>query len=124
MLRLWGPVAGWAAVIFTLSSLSLGGGGLAIPDWLTHGGAYAVLALLTCRALAGGFPLPLSWGGSVLAVLICTAYGVSDEWHQSFVPQRHSSAADVVKDFGGAALAAAAYRWAAARRFSQASLSS
>jgi VanZ family protein len=49
---------------------------------------------------------------------------VSDEWHQSFVPQRHSSAADVVKDFGGAALAALVYWRLAARRFPERSLAS
>jgi VanZ family protein len=117
-------VAGWAAVIFAVSSLSLGGGGLAIPDWLTHGGAYALLSVLTCRALAGGFALPLSWRAGMLSVLLSTAYGVSDEWHQSFVPQRDSSAADVAKDFGGAALAALVYWRLAARQFSERSLAS
>jgi VanZ family protein len=115
MLRLWGPVAVWAAVIFAVSSLSFGGGGPGVPDWITHGSSYALLSVLVCRALAGGFPLPLSWRGGILAVLLSTAYGISDEWHQSFVPARESSAADVLKDFAGAALGALAYVRATAR---------
>jgi VanZ family protein len=116
MLRLWGPVAAWAAVIFVLSSLSFGAGGPGLPDWLTHGAVYCVLSLLVCRALAGGFPLPLSWRAGALAVLLATAYGVSDEWHQSFIPERDSSTADVAKDFGGAVFGALAYGRAAAQR--------
>ena len=110
MLGLWGPVVAWAAVIFTLSSLSLGGGVGEVPDWLSHGSVYAILSVLLCRALAGGFGLLLSWRGALLAALISTAYGVSDEWHQAFVPQRHSTAADVAKDAAGSVLAALAYR--------------
>lgn len=116
MLSLWGPVVAWAAAIFMVSSLSLGGGGGGVPDWLSHGGVYAVLSLLLCRALAGGFGLPLSWRGAVLAAVIGTAYGVSDEWHQAFVPERHSTAADVAKDAAGAVLGALAYRLATPRR--------
>lgn len=110
MLRLWGPVAAWAALIFLSSSPMSAGGPPGVPDWITHGAAYAVLSLLVCRALAGGFPLPLSWRGGVLAILLAAAYGVSDEWHQSFVPHRDSSAGDVAKDFGGAVLGALLYR--------------
>ena len=116
MLKLWGPVVVWAAVIFGASSLSFGGGGAGIPDWLSHGSVYAILSVLLCRALAGGFALPLTLGGSLLAILIGTAYGVSDEWHQSFVPHRESSPADVGKDFAGATFGTLAYRLAAARR--------
>lgn len=41
-----------------------------------------------------------------LAIVICTAYGITDEVHQMFVPGRDSSAADVAADFLGALLAA------------------
>jgi VanZ family protein len=37
-------------------------------------------------------------------VALATAYGVTDEYHQSFVPGRQAEAADVLKDLGGAAL--------------------
>ena len=107
MLRLWGPVAVWAAVIFAVSSLSFGGGGPGVPDWITHGSSYALLSVLVCRALAGGFPLPLSWRGGILAILLSTSYGISDEWHQSFVPNRSSDPADLAADAIGAAMGAA-----------------
>lgn len=115
MLRLWGPVVAWAAAIFAVSSMTFGGGGPGIPDWLSHAGVYAVLGVLLSRALVGGFPRPLSLAGALLVFLIGTLYGVSDEFHQRFVPTRHSSAADVAKDAVGTALGALAYRLAAAR---------
>jgi VanZ family protein len=104
------------AAIFTVSSFRFGGGGAGIPDWLSHGTVYLILCLLVCRAVAGGFPEPLSPSAAVLAVLLSSAYGVSDEWHQSFVPGRNPSAADVAKDFAGSALGALLYRRAAPRK--------
>lgn len=110
---LWGPAVLWMAVLFHLSSqpdLGLAGG---VPDWLTHGTAYLILAALLCRARAGGLR-PLSAPGAVLSACLATAYGVSDEYHQSFVPGRQASAADVFKDLGGAALGAWLFRRATA----------
>jgi VanZ family protein len=48
--------------------------------------------------------------------LLATAYGVSDEYHQSFVPGRDASVRDVGSDFAGAALGALGCRLAGARR--------
>lgn len=115
MLRLWAPVIAWMGVIFTASSMTFNGGGPAIPDWLSHAAVYLILAALVCRALAGGFPHPLSPGAALLALALSTTYGVSDELHQSFVPGRDASAQDVAKDFAGAALGVFLYRRVAAR---------
>jgi VanZ family protein len=115
VLSLWLPVLLWMAALFGFSAQSSGGGGLSIPDWASHGTAYAILSGLVCRALAGGWRAPLTRRGALLAVLLSTAYGVSDEYHQSFVPHRDASLADVGKDFGGALLAAGLWR-AFARR--------
>ena len=54
------------------------------------------------RALMGT-PLKLR---SVLlfSPLLATLYGVSDEFHQSFVPGRESSGWDVLADFVGSSL--------------------
>ena len=109
--RLHAPVAVWAGVIFAASSRSDTGGLGRLPDWLTHGFAYATLSLLLCRAMAGGLGAPLSWRAAALSLALATLYGVSDEWHQSFVPGRDASAADVGKDLIGASVAAAAYRF-------------
>jgi VanZ family protein len=40
----------------------------------------------------------------LLVILICTLYGVSDEFHQSFVPNRSPDLFDVMADSTGAAL--------------------
>ena len=52
-----------------------------------------------------------------LAVLIVSAFGVTDEWHQSFVPGRSCDVFDWLADTAGAALAVALYvKWAWYRR--------
>ena len=85
-----------------------------VPDWLTHGTAYLILSVLLCRGLAGGMR-PLRAAGAVLAVCLATVYGVSDEFHQSFVPGRDASVGDVLKDLGGASLGAWLFRRRGAR---------
>ncbi len=48
----------------------------------------------------------------MLAVGVASAFGASDEWHQSFVPGRSAELADWVADTAGAACAAMFYvRW-------------
>ncbi len=109
-LNLWVPVVAWMGVLFHASSQADFGGFSRIPDWLTHGTSYLILSLLVCRALAGGVRLPLSARAAALAVVLCAAYAVSDEYHQSFVPGRDASAGDVAKDLGGAAIGALVWR--------------
>ena len=110
ILALWGPVLAWMAAIFAASSTSSGGSSLDLPDWLTHGTAYLVLSVLACRALAGGSRKRLLGRHALAAVVVCGAYGVGDEVHQSFVPGRDPSAADVGKDVAGALVGALGYR--------------
>jgi hypothetical protein len=104
----WAPVVVWMAAIFFASSLPRLGAAGRIPDWITHPVAYAVGGALMCRALTGE-ARPTA-GRLALAALLTTAYGVSDEVHQSFVPGRDADPMDVVKDFLGAAAASLAYR--------------
>jgi VanZ family protein len=104
MLSAWLPPVAWAGMIFYLSSLP----GSAIPspffsaDKVFHLGAYALLGYLVARALA-------YYGrtGRVMlmpALLLCLAYGISDEFHQSFVPDRTPSVLDVAADTIGACI--------------------
>jgi VanZ family protein len=96
------------AGIFYLSSLSVLPGPPALvelPDWLQHSVAYGGLALIGLRAFAGG-----RWRGVTVAALVaawglCVAYGISDEFHQSFVPGRSPEVHDVTSDAAGAAIA-------------------
>ncbi len=93
------------AVIFYESSLTeapLPGG---MSDKLAHAMGYAVLGGLVGRAVAGGFPLPLSVSSAALSVAISVAYGVSDEWHQRFVPGRTADVHDLFADAIGAVTA-------------------
>lgn len=107
---LWVPVALWMAALFAASAQSDIGVAGRIPDWLTHGSAYLFLGILVGRALAGGLDGSLSPSRAVLAVVLCTFYGVTDEIHQSRVPGRDASVADVAKDLGGAAVGVAILR--------------
>ena len=106
-LRLWGPVIAAMAVIFFVSSLSEA----PLPDGMSdksgHGLGYASLGFTVVRAVAGGLPRRITWRIAFIALAICIGYGVSDEWHQSFVPGRTSDVADVYADAAGACVAAA-----------------
>lgn len=67
-----------------------------------HVPAYAIVAWSWHWALA-------AWAHTTRARAICGAvitslFGISDEWHQSFVPGRFASLADVALDFAGTAL--------------------
>ena len=108
-LGLWGPVAGWMSVIFFVSARPLPGPAQSMPDWTTHVAAYAVLGLLMTRAVSGGRPL-ISAREALLAAALATTYGVSDEIHQAFVPERNPDVRDAVSDMVGSALGAAFYR--------------
>jgi len=85
----------WMGAIFWLSSAPrnfLPGVLGAFVGNAAHAPIYGLLALLVARA-SGSPPL-----GFAVAVL----YGISDEWHQSFVPGRSSSVFDVGTDAVGA----------------------
>jgi VanZ family protein len=99
----------YASLIFALSAranpLPFLPPELFLHDKLIHAAEYAVLGGLLAHAfqLVGVRPqLAL-----VAAVILASAYGASDEIHQSFVPGRDASAADWVADTLGAAIGAA-----------------
>jgi VanZ family protein len=107
-LRLWGPVAAWAAVIFAFSSVPDLGTGLGTWDLvlrkLAHAGEYALLGLLLQRATRR----------PSLALLLGVLYAISDELHQHFVEGRVGSVLDVGIDAVGLAIGVAL--WEQARR--------
>ncbi len=116
-LMLWGPVAAYMAAIFVLSSQATLPGSSLTPDWTQHGIAYAGLSLVTLRATAGGRWSRVGGWTVSLAWAIAALYGVTDEWHQSFVPGRMADIRDVVADAAGAALGlAAAWAWSIIKR--------
>jgi VanZ family protein len=105
------------AVIFAASSRPLPAYVAVLPDWSTHSAAFAVLSVLFCRAAAGGLGAALRSGDAWRAVVFCAAYGVSDEFHQSFVPGRDATVWDVLKDVVGAVIGAWLYARVIVPRF-------
>ncbi len=104
LLYLWGPVLAHMALIFAGSSRQdTSGTSSQILDKVVHFAVYAVLGALILRALAGGRRTGITWSAVVLSVVIATLYGITDEWHQSFVPTRSPDAMDVIADLVGAA---------------------
>ena len=114
---LWGPVAVYMAMLFWLSSQPVLPGASLTPDWTQHGLAYAGLALVTLRAIARGRWSGVRAGAIAATWIVVTLYGVSDEFHQSFVPERTADVRDIVADGAGAALAlAGVWAWGIIRR--------
>jgi VanZ family protein len=76
--------------------------------WLTrrlaHLSEYAILAALWLRAFVRGRGLTPRNAG-LLALAISAAWAILDELHQSFVPSRSASVADVALDTTGALIA-------------------
>jgi VanZ family protein len=80
-----------------------------------HIAAYAGLGALTARATAGGLR-DASWRAVSIAILISSLYGVSDEYHQMFVPGRSFDVLDMLADaIGSVAGASAVGAWSIIR---------
>lgn len=111
-LRYWGPVCAYAALIFYLSSLPHPEERLPsfvglFSDKVLHAVEYAVLGGLVYRAFRWGTNGALqAWAGA-LALLATSLYGLSDELHQAFVPNRDASGWDWLADSVGAMLGVA-----------------
>jgi VanZ family protein len=109
-LNLWLPVVLWAALIFTFSSIPSLGTGLGTWDVvlrkLAHAAEFGVLGALLYRALRR----------EPLAILVGSAYAVTDEVHQAFVSGRHGSPLDWLIDTAGVVAGVLLYsRWAGSR---------
>ena len=100
-------VIAWAALIFIGSSFPNPPGATG-GEWqynLAHMTEYAVLGVLVVLALRSVWPTRPLGLLAVAAWLICVAYGMSDELHQSFVPNRDANWMDVGFDSLGAGVA-------------------
>ncbi|MBF0281656.1 MAG: VanZ family protein [Zetaproteobacteria bacterium] len=69
-------------------------------DKVVHASAYAAMAWLAWHALRAHIVTRTMLLG--VAWLFCLLYGLSDEWHQSFVPGRDADIWDWVADSTGA----------------------
>lgn len=106
------PAVGYSALIFALSSFSLDIEELTpvfTCDKLLHLVEYYILGYLLMRAFITSDVPFLAASPVAAAILIGSAYGLSDELHQVFVPGRDSSLLDFLFDAAGVALAALTY---------------
>ena len=122
----WGPAVLWAGLIFWFSTESFSASqtsGILEPalKWLIpgitarqfetihlivrklgHWSGYFVLAVLIIRALRDQFSNYSELRVSAVTAILIFLYALSDELHQSFVPNRTASFSDVLIDlFGG-----------------------
>jgi VanZ family protein len=111
--RAWIPAVLWSAVIFVLSSIP-GDAFSTLPGWwnadkFVHTGIYAVLGALCWYGARGTLPHGRGvLAQVVVATLIATLYGITDEAHQAFTPLRTPDPLDVAADAVGGLLGAIA----------------
>ena len=112
----WGPLVAALVAVFWWSSLPQPPGAGLAWDKLLHAGGYAGIGLLALRAFHGELTTPRAVPTLATAAFMLV-WVISDEYHQSFVPGRDASGADVVADLVGFAVACGiAYAWGSARR--------
>jgi VanZ family protein len=104
----WLPAFAWMAIIFWFSSqpdlprpasniLNL------IMRKSAHFGVYAVLALCYLYGLQRGELSPrIALRRYGAALLLALLYAISDEYHQSWTPNRHPAVTDILIDTAGA----------------------
>ena len=106
--RVWGPAVALMAAFFFVSDAPgpppLPG---SVSDMVAHAVAYAALGAAMLRGMAGAEWARVDARGALLAALLAAAYGLTDEFHQSFVPGRTPELRDVAADALGAASGAA-----------------
>lgn len=101
----WFPLFVYCSIIFYLSSKTV----IHVShDKMAHTIEYAGLGFLIARLLFHSYPKKIKWM-ILLAPILGALYGVSDEFHQSFVPGRDSSGWDVLADFFGSSLGVLVY---------------
>lgn len=116
---IWGPLIVWMGAIFALSSVPGSDlpGLLALPgaDKVGHLVEYVGLGFLTARALARR-SLDSTAAVTIAAAVFALAYGISDEIHQRFVPNREFDLVDLSVDTIGGVLGSMLWLWGLRRR--------
>ncbi|MGR9054084.1 MAG: VanZ family protein [Gammaproteobacteria bacterium] len=70
-------------------------------DKIYHAAAYFIMGVLAIRTFSHSYANHWS-----IALAFCSFYGITDEWHQSFVAGRSSELADWLADCSGSCLSA------------------
>jgi len=112
----WGPLVGYAGVIFFLSAQSHPEEQLSlfllkeVSDKVLHAVEFGILALLCYRAFRWAAGPVVARQALVLAIVTASVFGLTDEVHQLFVPFRESSWQDWLADTVGAVIGAMSWR--------------
>lgn len=100
IIKLWLPVIVCMGIIFSASSIP----GRKIPPLFPFQGSifhlvvYAMLAYFFSRALKNTYTNILPAKIIFCAIVFGVIYGITDEWHQAFVPARSVSGLDLFID--------------------------
>ena len=111
IIRFWFPAVLYSGIIFYVSSIP----NLKAPlsglqfDKIYHCLEYTVFGYLIHRAIRLTSPNMVIKVSLAAVVAISFFYGLSDEWHQSFVLGRSSSLADAIADTIGGTMGALIY---------------
>lgn len=104
----WLPLIAYSIFIFYLSSLSEPVAKFPVfgnfNDKVFHMLEFGILGVLFYRVFRWALN---AWSASracLLAILAASLFALSDEFHQSFVPNRSSDIFDVLADFAGATI--------------------
>lgn len=109
--RYWLPVLGYLALVQFVGARP----DFQVPplfpnvDKLVHVIEYLILGVLLVRAVRGGLTGPLPLQAALIAVGLGLCVGASDEFVQSFVPNRMSSVNDLLADATGLLFAQVLY---------------
>ena len=79
-----------------------------LSGYTGHFLGYALLGVLAIRGFAGATWRGVTWRAAMWTVLLCAVYAVTDEWHQSVVPNRFLDPLDWLADVAGAVAGAGA----------------
>lgn len=77
---------------------------LTLGDWMQHGLAYGLFAVLMLNAVG-----PATWRRSFGTLVFVVLYGVGTEWVQGFIPRRTCSGVDALANLAGVLIAAALF---------------
>ncbi len=114
--KFWFPFLGYSVIIFCISSLPADRVTFTRFFWDKglHMLEYFPLGISAAYALTNTWRLPVRQAGPLgliwaVSTVLCFLYGLSDEFHQGFVPGREVSIDDALADLAGAVLGAGTY---------------
>ncbi len=120
ILKFWFPPALYSGIIFYISSIPH----LSVPlsgmnsDKVVHIMEYMLLGILVSRAFYNTIKRVCLQRVCLWTIILCFVYGISDEFHQSFVAGRDSSFFDLLADLVGSILGVYLYyRWIKNKKF-------